>query len=403
MCVNALEHAKEVIYRCVERGWKSRDVILPSINIAINIACMLGKVSSAWVAVFNLPLRALNTLGHYHIGHLAVESFAFAYQFDPIRRVGAIITDILSAGVSYSFGPDDKPWIGEEDKDLSTRYISLHSRIVAVAYRLITNRLHSTASTISSGGIKLVSKWNFLVDIAITTEAATRKVVEVAGERYSKAIVEEAAKEVAETAGHEVAKRIPIFSIAISTMLAFYRFSQGQFWRGVGELASGAASCIPGYGTAASIGLDIVLISMDIGEVIVRPPLRDAKKHPIINAMPLDLPGAYWILGIDPKTNPRQEQVEESYRQFHDYVHSDKLKKELIEQLEPIRFTDGTQQSQYFLENEKREHRRLLQDCKDVMVKVREVLDLENRRVRVNTRERIRMFFRWGCFHWKTV
>ncbi len=392
------------MFQCVERGWKNRDVILPSINIAINAACILGRVSSAWVAAANLPLRMLNTLGHYRVGpRLEAESCAFALQFDPIfGRFGAIIADILSALLSYGFRPNDTPMLGEIDKDLSTQYISLHARTVTVAYRFMRNRIYNTNSTMVSGCVKIVNKVKLLAEIAITTESAARKVVEVAGERYSKAVVEEAAKEVAEAAGHEVAKRIPIFSIAISTMLAIHRFSQGQFWRGLGELASGAASCIPGYGTMASLGLDVVLISMDIGEVIVRPPLQDENRDPIINAMPLDLPGAYWILGIDPKTAPDQKQVEDTYRQFHDYVYSDKLRREFTE-LEPNRFPDGTQQSQYHLENEKRESQRLLQDCKDALAKVREILDLENRRVQANARERMRIFFRWGCFHWKTV
>ncbi len=388
--------------QCVERSWKNRDVILPSINIAINAACILGRVSSAWVAAFNLPLRVLNTLGHYHVGpRLAAESCAYALQFDPtFGRFSAIITDILSAVLSYSFRPDDTPVIGETDKDpKNPQWGSLNIRIITVAYRLMRNRFYNTVSTVSSGCVKIVNKLH-LVDVTRATEEAVREAVEIAGKGYSKAVVEKTAKELAGSAGHEITKRIPIFSIAVSTMLALHRFSQGQFWRGLGELTSGVASCIPGYGTMASLGLDIVLISMDIREVIVRPSLKDENRAFVISTLPLDLPGAYWILGIDPKTTPGQEQVEEIYHRFHEYLYSDGLRRVLF--MKPKTLPGGTQLSG-FSEDGIKDHKKSLKDCKDALAKVREILDLENRRIQANARERMRIFFRWGCFHWKTV
>ncbi len=390
------------MFQCVERGWKNRDVILPSINIAINVACVLGKVSSAWAAAFNLPLRMLNTLGHYRVGpRLAAESCAYALQFDPtFGRFSAIITDILSAVLSYSFRPDDTPMLMEIDKDGRSRDINLHARIIAVAYRLMRNRFYNTVSTVSSGCVKIANKVH-LVDVTRVTEEAVREAVEVAGKGYSKAVVEKTAKELAESAGHEITKRIPIFSIAVSTMLALHRFSQGQFWRGLGELTSGAASCIPGYGTMASLGLDIVLISMDIGEVVARPALEDKNGDPIISALPLDLPGAHWILGTDPKTTSNQAQIEDAYHRFYEYLYSDGLREELFTRTKT--FSGGTQLNDSFLQDERRRREKSLQDCKDALAKVREILDLENKRVRANARERMRIFFRWGCFHWKTI
>ncbi len=387
--------------QCVERSWKNRDVLLPSINIAINIACMLGKVPSAWAAAFILPLRALNTLGHYRVGpRLIVESHAFALQFDPIRRVGTTIIDILSASMSYGFRPDEKPREGEKEGDWRPRWGNLHERMITVAYRLIKNRIYNTISTIGSGCVKIANKVYLLADITMAAEAAVREVVEIAGEKFSKAVVEEAAKEVAEATSHEVAKRIPFFSIAVSIMLAFHRFSQGQFWRGMGEIASGAASCIPVYGTMTSLGLDVVLMSVDIKEAVIVHLLSKDLNKDLISALPLDLPGAYWILGIDPKTTPSQKEVEDTYRQFYDYVYSQKLRDELF--MVSTTFPDGTK-FEGFSDAEMREHEKLLRKCKDALAKVREILDLENRRVQANTLERMRIFFRWGCFHWKTV
>jgi hypothetical protein len=72
------------------------------------------------------------------------------------------------------------------------------------------------------------------------------------------------AKTAAKTVGKSIIKKIPLVGLAAGGVFAAQRALQGD-WSGAGlELASGAAGTVPGFGTAASIGLDAALAARDI-------------------------------------------------------------------------------------------------------------------------------------------
>ena len=52
------------------------------------------------------------------------------------------------------------------------------------------------------------------------------------------------------------AKKVPVAGLIVGTGMAIWRFIEGDPKRGFMELASGAASTIPIYGTAASLAID---------------------------------------------------------------------------------------------------------------------------------------------------
>jgi muramidase (phage lysozyme) len=65
--------------------------------------------------------------------------------------------------------------------------------------------------------------------------------------------------------GKAIAKKIPILGLGLGAIFAAQRAMAGDFTGAGLELASGAASTIPGFGTAASVGIDAALIGRDMG------------------------------------------------------------------------------------------------------------------------------------------
>ena len=65
--------------------------------------------------------------------------------------------------------------------------------------------------------------------------------------------------------GKALAKKVPLLGLGLGAIFAAQRAMAGD-WTGAGlELASGAASTVPGFGTAASVGIDAALIGRDMG------------------------------------------------------------------------------------------------------------------------------------------
>jgi len=102
----------------------------------------------------------------------------------------------------------------------------------------------------------------------------------ISGKVLEKALGKETAETLLKTAGREAAetgiekgaikfigKKIPLVGLGIGTFLALERAAKGDFLGAGLELASGAASTIPGGGTAASIGIDAALMARDAGVV----------------------------------------------------------------------------------------------------------------------------------------
>lgn len=104
-----------------------------------------------------------------------------------------------------------------------------------------------------------------------TASKISGKVLEKAlGKETAEAVLKNAGREAAETgvekgAAKLIGKRIPLVGLGIGTFLALERAAKGDFLGAGLELASGAASTIPGGGTAASLGIDAALMARDSG------------------------------------------------------------------------------------------------------------------------------------------
>jgi hypothetical protein len=81
-----------------------------------------------------------------------------------------------------------------------------------------------------------------------------------------KNIVKTAGKVAAKTVGTSLLKKIPIIGALAGVGFAISRAAKGDYAGAALELASGAASIIPGIGTAASVAIDAGLAARDISQ-----------------------------------------------------------------------------------------------------------------------------------------
>ena len=128
--------------------------------------------------------------------------------------------------------------------------------------------------------------------------------VKTGGKQVAKAGAKGAAKAggkaVAKGAGKAVAKKIPGVGLLAGAAFGIERLLKGDIIGAVGELASGAASTVPGVGTAVSLGIDGALMAGDMmggtggGGQKLLPPAKFKAGGTIVPGMtnmPFSMPG----------------------------------------------------------------------------------------------------------------
>ena len=93
-------------------------------------------------------------------------------------------------------------------------------------------------------------------------EKIAKEGTEKIGKQLAKKGVKKAAKK---GLGKALAKKIPLLGLGLGAVFAAQRAMAGDFAGAAMELASGAASTVPGLGTAASVAIDAALIAKDVG------------------------------------------------------------------------------------------------------------------------------------------
>jgi len=151
---------------------------------------------------------------------------------------------------------------------------------------------------IALGGRNVVKFFNRSSNLL--SHSKTRGIGNIIGSAlFSRGTTRTAVRQTAKTAvtkgsGKMFAKKIPIIGLGLGLIFAAQRAMAGD-WVGAGaEIASGAASTLPGWGTAASIGIDATLMardiknanidSRDIGGSITKDVLYQVHKDEIIRA-----------------------------------------------------------------------------------------------------------------------
>ena len=112
------------------------------------------------------------------------------------------------------------------------------------------------------GGRALVNKGARTVAAKMGTQATAKGVVRAT----RMAGVKAGAKMAGKTAAKSIAKKIPLLGAGAGLLFAGQRAMKGDFMGAGMEALSGAASLIPGIGTAVSIGLDAALVARDMSK-----------------------------------------------------------------------------------------------------------------------------------------
>ena len=101
------------------------------------------------------------------------------------------------------------------------------------------------------------------------TKQVTKKVTKEVGEQVTKKVVTKsltkvATKSAAKGIGKSLLKKIPLVGLGMGIIFAVDRLRKGDWGGALMEVASGAASTIPGVGTGVSLALDAALIAKDV-------------------------------------------------------------------------------------------------------------------------------------------
>lgn len=93
---------------------------------------------------------------------------------------------------------------------------------------------------------------------------ATSAAAKAAAKAGGKAAAKTGGKAAAKAIGKGILKKIPVIGLLAGAAFAINRASKGDYAGAMGELASGAVSLIPGFGTAASVAIDAGLAARDV-------------------------------------------------------------------------------------------------------------------------------------------
>ena len=98
------------------------------------------------------------------------------------------------------------------------------------------------------------------------TKAGTKAATKTGTKAATKAGTKAATKAAGKGIGKGLLKKLPLVGLGLGAAFALERAANGDMLGAFGELASGAAAMVPGWGTAASVAIDAGLAAKDINE-----------------------------------------------------------------------------------------------------------------------------------------
>ena len=98
----------------------------------------------------------------------------------------------------------------------------------------------------------------------VVTKVGTKIITKVGTKIITKELAKAGVKIGAKQTGKTFVKKIPAVGLAAGIVFGWCRMVQGDFWGAALEVGSGAAACIPVYGTVASFGIDAGLVAYDL-------------------------------------------------------------------------------------------------------------------------------------------
>ena len=108
--------------------------------------------------------------------------------------------------------------------------------------------------------------------VGSATQTVGKEAAETAAKDAAKTVgtdvAKTAAKDTAKTVGKSALKKIPLLGIGAGLLFGAQRAMQGDWLGATGEVASGVAGTVPGLGTAASVGIDGLLLARDVSKAV---------------------------------------------------------------------------------------------------------------------------------------
>ena len=221
-----------------------------------------------------------------------------------IKLVGKVIQGIWKIG----------KWIIKTLKTAKNIFKGLKNLKTGAKLTKIATRASIAVGGKTGGKItqKLLTKQATKQATKQTTKTAAKIVAKKTAAKTTQKIVAKTTTKAATKAagkgiGKAVAKKIPLLGLGLGAVFAVQRAMAGD-WSGAAlELASGAASTVPGVGTAVSVGLDAALIAKDINtqkklsetEAQITPSSEEDLKTEIVE---MDLPPVKADVTIPEKT-----------------------------------------------------------------------------------------------------
>lgn len=191
---------------------------------------------------------------------------------EPLDRQRKVITQFEKANIEYGasidkvIGPLTSMAGASARAAAALDMLAVSSTVASVASMipgLGGKGMKGTGQLLSAAGRMFKSRGLRKAGVALTrgggkfaAEAATK----VAGKAATKTLAKTGAKAL----GKAALKKIPLIGAGAGLLFAAQRAMSGDFTGAAMEAASGAASIIPGLGTAASIGIDAALAAKDI-------------------------------------------------------------------------------------------------------------------------------------------
>lgn len=191
-------------------------------------------------------------------------------------------------------------------------------RALGTAGRWIGRAARSVGSALGIGGLTAAGSAAADVGADVATRSATKAAEKQAVKTAGKSATKAAGKSLLKTGFKSAVKKIPVLGALAGGLFAIPRLLKGD-WAGAGlEVASGAASLLPGAGTAASIGIDAALAAKD---------MKDAMKEEQAKEEAEQQPGVENILE-DP--NASSEETESNDEQINEMKNQSTLLESLL-------------------------------------------------------------------------
>ena len=191
-------------------------------------------------------------------------------------------------------------------------------RALGTAGRWVGSAARSVGSALGIGGLSAAGSAAADVGADVATRSATKAAGKQAVKTAGKSAAKAAGKSLLKTGVKSAIKKIPVLGALAGGLFAIPRLLKGD-WAGAGlELASGAASLVPGAGTVASIGIDAALAAKD---------MKDAMKEEQATEEAEQQPGVENILE-DP--NASSEETESNDEQINEMKNQSNLLESLL-------------------------------------------------------------------------